>query len=80
MTVIDVNGRVWRRKLPRVRLAPGKCLPCIQSDWRPSQPLERTREQHRAPAELPRDSGPDCEPFPTPGSCCFLNLLVLEGA
>lgn len=21
-----VNGRVWRRKLPRVRLAPGKCL------------------------------------------------------
>lgn len=51
----------------------GNAFPCIQPDWRPSQTLERTRE-------LPSDSGPDCEPFPTPGSCSFLNLLVLEGA
>lgn len=52
------NSREWG--WPR-----GNVFPCIQPDWRPSQPLERTREQHGAPAELPNDSGPDCEPFPT---------------
>lgn len=69
------EGNSWEWGWPR-----GTVFPCIQPDWRPSQTLELTREQHRAPTELPSDSGPDCEPFPTPGSCCFLNILVLEGA